>query len=86
MTTQTAAWDGEPARPDRIRATIWWMAATLRRAWTRRRTRLILSDLDDHVLRDIGFNPRDVRPVAPSLRSLSVGTDARLNAPAPFGR
>jgi uncharacterized protein YjiS (DUF1127 family) len=84
--SKTATWDGEADRPEPIRAAIWWIAVMLKRAWTRRRTRLILSDLDDHVLRDIGLNPRDIRPVAPSLRSLTVGSEARLMAPVAFGR
>jgi uncharacterized protein YjiS (DUF1127 family) len=86
MTTQTATWDGSAGSAERIRATIWWLAVALKRAWARRRTRLIISDLDDHVLRDIGLNPRDVRPAAPSLRSLSVGTEGRLMAPVVLGR
>ncbi len=85
MTTQTATWNGETGAAESIRSAIWWAAVTLKRAWSRRRTRIVLSDLDDHVLRDIGLSPRDIRePV--SLRRLSVTHDSRLISPVAFGR
>ena len=86
MTTHVATWTGETGAADRIRTAIWWAAVTLKRAWSRRRTRLVLTDLDDHVLRDIGLSPRDFRCEPSSLRTLSVRHQARFISPAAFGR
>lgn len=85
MTTQTATWTGGDTG-ERTRSLIWWAGVTLSRAWSRRRTRLVLSDLDDHVLRDIGLSPRDVRREPSALRSLSVGADGRMISPIALGR
>jgi uncharacterized protein YjiS (DUF1127 family) len=86
MTAYVATRHREPAASPRLAAIIWWAAVSVKRAWSRYRTRLILSDLDDHVLRDIGLNPLDMRPQPMSLKLLSVKAEGRMIAPIYFGR
>jgi uncharacterized protein YjiS (DUF1127 family) len=86
MTAYVATRNREPAAGAGIAAIIWWAAVSLKRAWSRHRTRLILSDLDDHVLRDIGLNPLDMRPQPMSLKPLSVKAESRMISPIYFGR
>jgi uncharacterized protein YjiS (DUF1127 family) len=86
MTAYTASLTGEAGAGDRLASIIGRTTLSLKRAWTRHRTQLILSDLDDHVLRDIGLNPREIRPEPVSLRLLSVPADSRLMSPHAFGR
>jgi uncharacterized protein YjiS (DUF1127 family) len=86
MTAYVATRHREPAASPRLAAIIWWAAVSVKRAWSRYRTRLILSDLDDHVLQDIGLNPMEMRPQPISLKLLSVKAESRMISPIPFGR
>ena len=86
MTAYVATPNREPAAGARVAAIVWWAAVSLKRAWSRHRTRLVLSDLDDHVLRDIGLNPLEVRPQSVSLKLLSVKAESRMISPIFFGR
>jgi len=40
--------------------------------WSRRKTDMALADLDDHVLKDIGIDPRDVRRPRSQMRDWMV--------------
>jgi len=40
--------------------------------WSRRKTEMALAELDDHVLRDIGVDPRDVRRPGSAMRDWVV--------------
>jgi uncharacterized protein YjiS (DUF1127 family) len=86
MTAYVATRNREPAASPGVAAMIWWTAVSVKRAWSRYRTRLILSDLDDHVLEDIGLNPLEMRLQPMSLKLLSVKAESRMISPIPFGR
>jgi uncharacterized protein YjiS (DUF1127 family) len=86
LTAYVATRNRQPAAGAGAAAIIWWGAVSLKRAWSRYRTRLILTDLDDHVLRDIGLNPLDMRPQPMSLKLLSVRAESRMMSPIYFGR
>ena len=86
MTAYVATRNREPAPGAGVAAIISSATASLTRAWSRHRTRLILSDLDDHVLRDIGLNPLDMRPQPMSLKLLAVKAESRMISPIYFGR
>lgn len=58
MTTKTATWGAETAPQQTI--SLSGIFATMKRAWSRRRTRLLLADLDDETLYDIGLDPSQV--------------------------
>lgn len=45
---------------------------TARAMWMRRRTVMLLADLDDHILRDIGLNPGEIRRPRNELRDWVV--------------
>ncbi len=58
MTTNTAVWGAEKTQANG--STLSGIVARLRRNWSRRRTHLLLADLDDHTLDDIGVDPSHV--------------------------
>ncbi len=64
MTTKTATWGAESPRSTGFGGLL-EMIATLRRNWARRRTLLLLADLDDSTLDDIGLDPSHVRRTRP---------------------
>ena len=43
-----------------------------RKAWGRQRTAMVLADLDDHILHDIGLNPGNARRPAATVRDWVV--------------
>lgn len=59
MTTMTVG--SAASLPARNGWTVSDLFASARQSWARRRTRSILSDLDDHTLQDIGLNPAEFR-------------------------
>jgi uncharacterized protein YjiS (DUF1127 family) len=61
MTTNAASWGAERPQSTGIFSTISRVVEAISRARSRRRTELILADLDDHALVDIGLNPGEVR-------------------------
>jgi uncharacterized protein YjiS (DUF1127 family) len=54
MTSKATSWSGAAAPSDNL---VSRAVDALRRRWSRRRTRMILAELDDDTLRDIGLNP-----------------------------
>ena len=76
MTTKTAMWGTESLQPNGIGATLSGIAARLRQYRGRRRTHLLLADLDDHTLDDIGLDPSHVRKTRPGAIDWVVHTHA----------
>ena len=74
MTTKTTTWGDESLQPTGISATLSNLAEQLRRFRARRRTHLILSDLDDNTLDDIGLDPSHVRRTRPGAIDWVVQT------------
>jgi uncharacterized protein YjiS (DUF1127 family) len=61
MNARVRSWSGEAAHPASISAALLRALASWRRRRSRRRTLMLISELDEHVLADIGINPADVR-------------------------
>jgi uncharacterized protein YjiS (DUF1127 family) len=76
MTTKTATWGAETSQPGGFASLFADIAERLRRFRARRRTLLILADLDDHTLDDIGFDPSHVRTTRPGAVDWVVQTHA----------
>ena len=76
MTTKTATWGTESLQPNGIGATLSRIAARLRQYRARRRTHLLLADLDDHTLDDIGLDPSHIRKTRPGAIDWVVQTHA----------
>jgi uncharacterized protein YjiS (DUF1127 family) len=74
MTTDTALWGAE--KPQASGFAFSGIVARLRRNWSRRRTHLILADLDDHTLDDIGVDPGHVRRNRRGLTDWVIQTQA----------
>jgi uncharacterized protein YjiS (DUF1127 family) len=74
MTTKTATWGAESLQPTGINAALSGIAERLRRFRAQRRTHLILADLDDHTLDDIGLDPSHVRRTRPGAIDWVVQT------------
>ena len=85
MTTHTAHWDDAIAAPRPILSILGEVAITLKTMWSRRRTQIILSDLDDHMLRDIGVDPRMVHRGAAHTSGWMIKAQARMPAPVFLG-
>jgi uncharacterized protein YjiS (DUF1127 family) len=77
MTTYAANWDDATAASRPTRSVFERTVVALKGAWARRNTNRILSDLDDHMLVDIGVNPREVRSNLPTAGWL-VRAQARM--------
>jgi hypothetical protein len=77
MTTYAANWDDAIAASRPTRSVFERTVAALKSAWARRNTSRILSDLDDHMLYDIGVDPRDFRTSRPTAGWL-VRAQARM--------
>ncbi len=56
----TTTWSGDAARAS-SRSMILEAFNSALAMWSRRKTAMLVADLDDHVLRDIGIEPGDVR-------------------------
>ena len=52
------------------------MIEDLRRGWSERRTNLLLADLDDHTLDDIGLHPSQVRRTRQGLTDWVIQTNS----------
>jgi uncharacterized protein YjiS (DUF1127 family) len=78
MTTHAAHWDDAFAGPRPARPVLGGMAVALRNFWSRRKTRMILSDMEDHMLRDIGIDPHSVRPRTAQTAGWVVEAQARM--------
>jgi uncharacterized protein YjiS (DUF1127 family) len=68
MSTKTAvlAATAAPSTPSQdLASAIFGIVARLRQGRARRRTHLLLSDLEDHILDDIGVDPSHVRGTRP---------------------
>lgn len=78
MTTHSAHWDDALAGSRPIRTVLGGMAVALRNFWSRRRTRIILSDLEDDMLLDIGIDPHSVRHRAGQTAGWVVEAQARM--------
>lgn len=70
----TTVWNGEPAAASSRSIMLEAFNAALT-SWSRRRTELLVADLDDHILNDIGLDPRNVRRPRSEMRDWVV--DAR---------
>lgn len=60
MTTHTAHWDDAIAAPRPIPPALARMAVSFGRFVSQRKTRALLSDMDDHMLLDIGVDPHSM--------------------------
>ena len=76
MATKTALWSAEMLQSDTIGAGFSGLLARLRQNWARRRTHLLLADLDDVTLDDIGLDPSHVRRTRPGAVDWVVQTHA----------
>ena len=85
MTTCTAHWDDAIAAPRPILPVLGRVAMTLKTMWSRRNTQIILSDLDDHQLRDIGVDPRMVLRGSAHTSGWMIKAQARMPAPVFLG-
>lgn len=74
MTTNTAIWGAEG--PGASSFSLSGMLAALRKLRARRRTHLILSDLEDYILDDIGLDPSHVRRTRPGAVDWVIQTNA----------
>jgi uncharacterized protein YjiS (DUF1127 family) len=68
MTTTTATWGSQQLTD----TTGYW--AALKRRWSRRRTNILLADLDDQTLKDIGLDRGQVRRTRQGLADWVVQT------------
>lgn len=84
MTTKTATWGAESAPT--IIGTLSGLLATLQRSWSRRRTNLVLADLDDQTLYDIGIEPGQVRRSHPGLADWVIQTQTGTSRIVFIGR
>ena len=75
MTTRSAVL-GAPIAQTGFLAALSGMVATVRRGWSERRTNLLLADLDDHTLDDIGLHPSQVRRTRQGLTDWVVQTQS----------
>lgn len=76
MTTKTASWGAESPRSDGIGATLSRIVTLLKASRARRRTRVLLADLDNHTLDDIGLDPNHVWRTRPGLVDWVVQTQS----------
>ena len=76
MTTQTATWGADQTQTTTLSGMLAAMIETIRRARSKRRTEVVLSDLDDHVLADIGLDPGAVRRRHHSMADWVVHTQS----------
>jgi uncharacterized protein YjiS (DUF1127 family) len=74
MTTNTAIWGAESPRASGFSFS--GMLAALRQHRVRRRTHLILSDLEDYLLDDIGLDPSHIRKTRPGAVDWVIQTHA----------
>lgn len=72
MTTNTALWGAEASQSETIGFS--GLIARLRQNWARRRTHVLLADLDDLTLDDIGLDPSHVRRTRPGAVDWVVQT------------
>ncbi len=72
MTTNAATWGAGSPQSNGIFSTISRLVHAISRARAKRRTEMILADLDDHALLDIGINPGEFRRSHPSARDWVV--------------
>jgi len=72
MTTNAATWGAGSPQSNGVFSAISRVAHAISRARAKRRTAMILADLDDHALLDIGINPGEVRRSHPSARDWVV--------------
>lgn len=72
MTTKTAIWGAEAPQQETIGLS--GLVARFRQNWARRRTNILLSDLDDVTLDDIGLDPSHVRRTRPGAVDWVVQT------------
>ena len=72
MTTRTATW-GSQQLTDTTGSDFW---AALKRRWSHRRTNLVLADLDDQTLKDIGLDRGQVRRTRQGLADWVVQTQS----------
>ena len=85
MTTRTAHWDDAIAAPRPILPVLGGVAMTLKKMWSRRNTQIILSDLDDYQLRDIGVEPHMVHRGTAHTAGWMIKAQARMPAPVFLG-
>jgi uncharacterized protein YjiS (DUF1127 family) len=81
MTTRTATW-GSHELTDTGGSDFW---AALKRRWSQRRTNLVLADLDDLTLKDIGLDRSQVRRTRQGLANWVVQTNSGTSRIVFFG-
>jgi uncharacterized protein YjiS (DUF1127 family) len=82
MTTRTATW-GSQGLTDTTGSDFW---AALKRRWSSRRTNLLLADLDDLTLKDIGLDRGQVRRTRQGLADWVVQTHSGTSRIVFIGR
>ena len=80
--TTTATWGPQPLT-DTTGSDFW---SAVKRRWSRRRTNLVLADLDDQTLKDIGLDRSQVRRMRPGLADWVVQTNSGTQRIVFFGR
>jgi len=73
MTSKTAIMSARAPQAGFI-AALSGMVEEIRRGWSERRTNLVLADLDDHTLDDIGLHPSQVRRTRQGLSDWVIQT------------
>lgn len=72
MTTKAASWGAENSTD----STLSGIVSALKRSWSKRRTNLLLADLDDQTLNDIGLLPSQVRRTRQGLADWVIQTQS----------
>ena len=67
----TTTWTGETAHPS-SRSMFLEAFNTALAMWSRRKTAMLVADLDDHILHDIGLDPQNVRRPRAEMRDWVV--------------
>lgn len=75
MTSKTAILSAQAPQSGFI-AALSGLIAEFRRGWSERRTNLLLADLDDHTLDDIGLHPSQVRRTRQGLTDWVIQTNS----------
>jgi uncharacterized protein YjiS (DUF1127 family) len=82
MTTRTATWDSRELRPTTSATGLF---EAIKRRWSQRRTNLLLADLDDLTLKDIGLDRSQVRRTRQGLANWVVQTNSGTQRIVFFG-
>jgi uncharacterized protein YjiS (DUF1127 family) len=85
MTSKTATLSAQAPQGGFV-AALSGMIEEIRRGWSERRTNLLLADLDDHTLDDIGLHPSQVRRTRQGLTDWVIQTQSGTSRIVFIGR